>query len=204
MPGEHYFTPSPSAKGRRLTLEITLRGQSLRFVTEAGVFSRERIDRGTRLLISEMEIGPADRVLDLGCGYGPVGVVAAKLAPQGHVTLVDINERAVALARENLALNGIENGEALAGDGYAPVGERRFDVIALNPPVRAGLAVVHRLIAGGAAHLAPGGRFYLVGRTQQGVIRLGKKMAEVFGGVEEVAKGGGYRLYVARKAAEGG
>jgi 16S rRNA (guanine1207-N2)-methyltransferase len=204
MPGEHYFTPSPSAKGRRLTLEITLRGQALRFVTEAGVFSRERIDRGTRLLISEMEIGPADRVLDLGCGYGPVGVVAAKLAPQGHATLVDINERAVALARENLALNGIGNAEALAGDGYAPVGERRFDVIALNPPVRAGLPVVHWLIEGAAAHLAPGGRFYLVGRTQQGVIRLEKKMSEVFGEVEEVGKGGGYRLYVARKAAEGG
>jgi 16S rRNA (guanine1207-N2)-methyltransferase len=124
---------------------------------------------------------------------------AGRLAP-GHVTLADINERAVA-PRENLTLNGIENAEALA-DGYAPVGDRQFDVIALNPPVRAGLSVVHRLIEGAAERLAPGGRFYLVGRTQQGVIRLGKKMAEVFGGVEEVAKGGGYRLYVARRGGE--
>ena len=196
MPSDHYFTEHPSSPGARRALTATLRGFELHLVTEAGVFSRDRIDPGTALLIKRMEVLPADRILDLGCGYGVVGIVAAKLAPEGHVTLIDINERAVALARENLKANDIANAEALQGSGFAPVAGRVFDLIALNPPIRAGLSVVHQLIEQAHAHLATGGRFYLVGRTKQGVVRISQKMHQVFGSVEEVAKGGGYRLYV--------
>jgi len=200
MPSDHYFSQRPASTGGRRVFTAELRGFEIRLVTEAGVFSREGVDRGTRLLIKHMEVGQADRFLDLGCGYGVVGVVAAKLAPQGQVTLVDINERAVALARENLQANGIANAEALQGDGFAPVANRVFDVIALNPPIRAGLAVVKRLIEQASVHLAPGGSFYLVGRTRQGVLRIAEKMNQVFGNAEEVAKGGGYRLYLSRRS----
>ena len=200
MPTEHYFSERPAGEGGRLRFTAELRGFELTFVTEAGVFSRERVDRGTRLLIKHLEVGPSDRVLDLGCGYGAVGVVAAKLAPQGRVTLVDINTRAIELARQNLVLNGISNAEAHQGDGFAPVGEARFDVIALNPPIRAGLAVVHHLIEEASNHLAVGGRFYLVGRTKQGVVRISEKMREVFGNASEFAKGGGFRLYLSQRA----
>lgn len=175
-------------------LTVTLRGFDLHLATEAGVFSRFRVDPGTRLLIKHMQVQPTDRVLDLGCGYGVVGLVAAGLAGEGRVTLVDINERAAALARENLRANGIENAEAFAGDGFAPIASRIFDVIAFNPPIRAGNAVIHQLIEQAKDHLAPTGRFYLVGRTQQGVVRLAAKTAQVFGQVQEVAKGGESRL----------
>jgi 16S rRNA (guanine1207-N2)-methyltransferase len=200
VPSDHYFTQHPAARGGHHTIETELRGFTLKLATEAGVFSRERVDRGTRLLIKHMEIQPADRVLDLGCGYGPVGLVAALLAPEGHITLIDINERAVSLARRNLTLNSVSNGEVLQGDGFAPLAGRTFDVIALNPPIRAGLAAVYRLIEDAPDHLAPGGRFYLVGRTKQGVIRISQKMSEVFGTTEEIAKGGGYRLYCSHRA----
>ena len=215
MPSDHYFTERPSSSGARRALTATLRGFELRLVTEAGVFSRERVDPGTALLIRHMKVQPADRCLDLGCGYGVVGIIAAKLAAEGHVILVDINERAVALAGENLKANGITNAEALQGSGFAPVADRVFDVIALNPPIRAGLAVVHQLIEQAHAHLASGQsspspctergkggevpRLYLVGRTKQGGVRLAEKMRQVFGNAEEVAKGGGYRLYVSRR-----
>lgn len=198
MPSEHYFSQQPAARGGRRLLSVNLRGQELRLVTEAGVFSRDRVDRGTRLLIAHLELAPGDDVLDLGCGYGVVGLVAARLAPEGRVVMVDINARAIALARENALANGITNAEARRGDAFAPVAGERFHVITLNPPIRAGSAMVHRLIADSRAHLRPGGRFYLVGRTQQGVLRLGAKMAEVYGAVEEVAKGGGYRLFLSR------
>lgn len=177
-----------------------LRGFSLRLATEAGIFSRDRVDRGTRLLVKHIDVKPGDQVLDLGCGCGVVGIVAALLAPRGRVVLVDINSRAVEVARQNLAANHIENAEVLHGDGFAPVRGRSFDLIALNPPMRAGLATVHRLTAQARDHLAPGGRFYLVGRTKQGVIRLSQKMSEIFGQVCEVAKGGGFRLYRVRRA----
>jgi len=232
VPTDHYFTERPSSPGARRALAATLRGFELHLITEAGVFSRDRVDPGTALLIKHMDVQPADRCLDLGCGYGVVGIIAAKLSAQGHVTLVDINERAVALARENLKANSITNAEALQGHGFAPVADRVFDVIALNPPIRAGLAVVHQLIEQAHAHLASTGtagfslqptvitpspdspraqsrglergkggevpRLYLVGRTKQGVVRLAEKMRQVFGNAEEVAKGGGYRLYVSR------
>ncbi len=193
---DHYFSERPTSTGGRHVFTAELRGFEVTLATEAGVFSRERVDRGTRLLIKHMEVDPTDRFLDLGCGYGAVGVIAAKLAREGHVTLVDINERAVELARENLRRNQITNAEALQGDGFAPLGEHVFDVIALNPPIRAGFAVVHSLIEQARSHMAPAGRFYLVARTKQGVVRIAEKMRQVFGNAEEVAKGGGFRLYV--------
>jgi 16S rRNA (guanine1207-N2)-methyltransferase len=201
VPNEHYFSPQPGAAGRRRSITATLRGREFRFLTQAGVFSRSRVDAGTRLLVETMEVMPTDRFLDLGCGYGVLGVIAAHLAPEGRVLLVDVNHRAVALARENLRLNGIDNAEARPGDGFAAVGEEQFDVIAANPPIRAGLAVVHRLIFEAERHLAPGGRFYLVARTRQGVLRLAAKMRETFGNVEEAAKGGGYRVFLSRRSA---
>ena len=196
MPDEHYFTRNPTSAGGPRTFSLMVRGYTLLFHTEAGVFSRERLDNGTKLMLQHLQIAPTDRVLDLGCGYGVVGVVAGKLAPQGPIILVDINERAVALARKNLQVNGIDNAEVYQSDGFEAIADQTFDVIALNPPIRTGLAVIYRLIEESAAHLAPGGSFYLVGRTQQGVLRLAKKMAKVFGQVEEVAKGGGYRVFV--------
>jgi 16S rRNA (guanine1207-N2)-methyltransferase len=199
MRTEHYFTPEPGSPRERHTLVVTLRGHELRLVSEAGVFSRARVDRGTRLLIAALAIGPDDRVLDLGCGYGVVGLVAARLAPQGQIALLDINARAVALAAENLRANGIGNALAMESDGYQAVAGERFDVIALNPPIRAGLPVVHRLIEQATDHLSSGGRFYLVARTRQGALRLREKIREVFGNVEEAAKGGGYRVFVSRR-----
>ena len=198
MPNEHYFSRTPQSQGRARQLKINLRGHDFQFLTKAGVFSRTHVDRGTRLLIKHMQIRPTDRVLDLGCGWGAVGVVAARLAPEGRVLLVDINARAVELARRNLELNGLTHAKVRQGDGIESVQDEQFEVIALNPPIRAGTAVVHRLIEGAKEHLAPGGAFYLVARTQQGVLRLAAKMSVVFGGVEEVAKGGGFRLFVSR------
>jgi len=198
MPADHYFTEQPSARGRRELMTVELRGFSIRLVTVPGVFSRERIDRGTRLLIKHIEISPTDRVLDLGCGYGAVGIVSALLASEGRVTLTDVNRAAAEAARENLHLNQIENAEVVQGPGFDPIPGFRFDVIALNPPIRAGLRVVRALLEEAVEHLSPGGRFWLVGRTKQGVVRLSENMSRAIGETVEVAKGGGYRLYTAR------
>jgi 16S rRNA (guanine1207-N2)-methyltransferase len=198
---QHYFTPQPEAAGKRRVVTATLRGREFRFLTAGGVFSRGRVDAGTRLLIEALQVSPTDRFLDLGCGYGVVGVVAAHLAPKGRVVLVDVNPRAVALARDNLELNGVRTAEARAGDGFAAAGEDLFDVIAFNPPIRAGRGVVHRLIVEASKHLSSSGRFYLVARTRQGALRLAAKMRESFGNVEEAAKGGGYRVFISRRRA---
>jgi 16S rRNA (guanine1207-N2)-methyltransferase len=197
----HYFTPSPAVApgeggpARERTIRFDDGGREYRFRTAAGVFSRGGVDRGTRLMLEAVEPGDAATIMDLGCGYGALGIVMAVRAPRARVTLVDINPRAVALAAANIRDNGVANAEARIGDGCAPVGDARFDLILLNPPIRAGRAVVLRLLGEAHAHLAPGGRFYLVARTSQGARTLARCMGEVFGHVREVERGGGFRVY---------
>lgn len=191
---EHYYSQNPTAAHKYKTLQITLRGKDYTFLTDAGVFSKDRVDRGTRLLIQHMEIAKGDTVLDLGCGYGPLGIVAADLAYEGRVYLVDINERAVELSKENLSLNGIHNAEVLQSNGFSAIDKMRFDVIISNPPIRAGKATIYQLMEDSLAHLKEGGRLYVVARTKQGARSLSKEIERLFGNVQEVGKGGGYRV----------
>lgn len=196
---DHYFARRPAATSRPREIHAILRGRKWTFRTDRGVFAYRGIDPGTRLLIETMVVRPDDDVLDLGCGYGPVGLVAAALAPAGRAVLVDINERAVELAKENALGTGLTNIEVLHGDGCAPVVERQFDVVLSNPPIRAGRTVLRRMFHEVYACLRSGGRFYLVARTAQGAKTLATEVAAVFGGVREIAKGSGYRVYEATK-----
>ena len=194
-PASHYFTPAPPAPIRERTIRFGDGDREFRFRTAAGVFSRGGVDRGTRLLLDAVDPRGARTILDLGCGYGALGIVMAARAPRARVRLVDINPRATALAQANIRDNRLANAEARTGDGCAPVDDDRFDLILLNPPIRAGRAAVRRLLEEAHAHLAPGGRFYLVARTSQGARTLARCMGEVFGRVHEVERGGGFRVY---------
>ncbi|HYU06129.1 MAG TPA: methyltransferase [Thermoplasmata archaeon] len=164
------------------------------FRSDAGVFSREAVDRGTHLLIDALDPGPSARILDLGCGYGAIGIVASRLSEGGHVILTDVNRRAVALARANLTANGITNAEVREGDLYAPVAGLAFDDILCNPPIRAGRAVVDRLISDAPAHLPVGGRLWLVARTKQGAESIRARMIEAFGNATVVRRGSGFKV----------
>jgi len=104
--GEQYFERRPRSTHRLGRFEVTIRGHPFTFQTDAGVFSGRGLDRGTELLLAALEVGPCESILDLGCGYGTLGIVAARLSEGGHVILTDVNERAVALAKANVAANG--------------------------------------------------------------------------------------------------
>lgn len=196
---EHYYTARPKAASRPEETEATLRGVRLHFVTDAAVFSRGKVDKGTKLLIDHLPLPATGDVLDLGCGYGPIGLVAAALSPEARVWLVDVNERATALARANAKRNGIANVEVLSGDGFAPVAGKTFSLIASNPPIRAGKAVIYPWVEQALEHLAPGGQLFVVARTSHGAKSLARKIEEVFGACEEVGKGSGYRVLAGRR-----
>ncbi|MFO7264882.1 MAG: class I SAM-dependent methyltransferase [Limnochordales bacterium] len=197
---EHYYTAKPQAPHRPREVAIELRGRRYVFLTDAGVFSKGRVDPGTRLLIEHLPLPVTGWALDLGCGYGAIGLVIAAESPQAQVLMVDVNERAVELARKNLARNGVRNAQVLVSDGYAAVGDVRFALIASNPPIRAGKRVIYPWVDEAYARLEPGGRLLMVARTSQGAKSLAKKIAEVFGNVTEVAKGSGYRVMEAVRA----
>ncbi len=191
---EQYFAGHPKSKRRPAEIQAAVRGQSFTFRTDAGVFSRKEIDRGTELLLAALEVGPCELILDLGCGYGAIGIVAARLSEGGHVILTDVNERAVALARKNIAANGIANAEVRQGDLYEPVRDMAFDHIVCNPPIRAGRAIVDRIVSEAPTHLLNGGTLWLVARTRQGADSLQKRMAASFGSAEVVRRGSGFKV----------
>lgn len=194
-----YFNPAPQAGHGVREVSVTLRGRTFRFLTDRAVFATRGVDRGTRLLVETMNVREGDLILDLGCGYGVIGLVAAALAPQGHAHLVDVNARAVDLARENAARNEISNVTVHMGDGVEPVRGIAFDLVLTNPPIRAGRAPVLRFFTGARDVLRPGGRFLFVARTGQGARTLARHVEALFGHVTELAKGGGFRVYGATK-----
>jgi len=200
---EHYSARTPSSRTRPETLSLTIRNRSFRFRTDAGVFSRGRLDRGTELLAEALDVGPCELVLDLGCGYGVLGIVAAKLSEESHVILTDVNERAAALAIANLKRNRVTNAEVRVGDLYGPVAGLRFDHIVCNPPIRAGRAVVDRIIEEAPDHLLDGGRLWLVVRTRQGAKAIRARIVRAFGQADVARRGSGYKVFCATKRPEG-
>ena len=198
---EHYYTSKPSVAHQPIRMEETLRGKKLTFSSDAGVFSKHGVDYGSKVLIDAMEIRPDARVLDVGCGYGPIGLSAALLAVNGHVTMVDVNERALELAAENAKRNAISNVTVLKSDALESVLEERFDCILTNPPIRAGKETVHRIFEQAFGCLNDGGDLWLVIQKKQGSPSAYAKLEALFGeeNVEEVTKDKGYRIFRATK-----
>ncbi len=197
---EHYFTARPRSPSRRRSFRFLYRGQILIFESDRGIFGAEGLDPGTALLIESMTVGASDRVLDLGCGWGAVGVAAAKAAPGGRVVLTDVNRRAAHLARSNLRRNGVGNAEVRVGSLFEPVAGETFDLIATNPPYHAGRPLVLALLAGARTHLAEGGRLVVVGKGSQGIRFYQSWLEEHWDGpVEVVGRRSGYRVLEARR-----
>ena len=187
---DHYYSETPASAHDERQFSVSLLGHEFRFTTDAGVFSRDGLDRGTEVLLNALpEL--AGRALDLGCGWGPVGVALGRKYPAAELVLTDVNERAAELARRNLRDNGVKNAQVVCGEGFENV-EGSFDLIALNPPIRAGKAVIYELFANSAAHLSAGGALYIVIRKQQGAESAQKYLQTIYGDVERVARDKGY------------
>ena len=192
---EHYYSEKQTSKLRIKELNINLRGNKLKFYTGSGIFSIGEIDKGTYLLIDKCIIKDNWSVLDLGCGYGCVGIALANEV--SSVLMTDINERAVKLSRMNIKINKLENIKVIKSDLYKNV-KKKFDTIITNPPTLAGRKVCFDIIEGAKEHLNKGGLLQLVARHNKGGKILEAKMKEVFGNVKDIAKKSGYRVYISK------
>lgn len=193
---QYFDTPTGPSQPRTITIEF--RNQKYDFLTDDGVFSKGRLDYGSEVLLDTVMDDLSGRVLDLGCGYGPIGVLLGKFRPV-ELTMVDVNPRAVALARQNLKKHRVK-ATVLESDGFDKV-TGPFDVILLNPPIRAGKAVIYRLFEDAHQALTPGGKLSIVIRKQQGADSAKRKLQEVFDSVETIARSGGFHVIEATKSA---
>ncbi len=178
---------------RDIEFSDTLCGQHLTFRTTWGLFSPKGIDEGTRLLLDHLEIEETDDTLDLGCGYGPLGLTMARLAPRGTSVLVDKDFVAVEYSRKNAELNGIDNVEIFLSNGFDQVGERRFDLIVSNLPAKSGKELYYLYFYDALTRLRPGGRIYVV--TITGLRKfIARSFEEIFGNYEKVKQGKTYTV----------
>ena len=181
-----------------IEFSATLLGHELGFHTTWGLFSPREIDEGTRLLLKHIEVEPDSDCLDLGCGYGSIGLAMAAVAPQGRTWLVDKDFVAVEYARRNARDNGLRNAQAALSNGFSQVKKSDFDVIAANLPAKTGKELLYLLLHDAREHLAPGGALWVV--TLSGLRRfIARAMDEVFGNYEKVKQGRAYTVARARK-----
>lgn len=197
---EHYYSEHPQVHSKRQKIQATISDITLTFWTDAGVFSKDGLDFGTRLLIEAMAGELADRrsLLDVGCGYGPIGLFAARLNSLLHVTMVDINARAIELTKQNAQQNHIKV-HIQQSDGFKELENERFDLVVTNPPIRAGKKVVYQIFDDAYDHLEDCGQLWIVIQKKQGAPSALKKLQERFSSVDEKAKKKGYHVFCATK-----
>ncbi|GAA2449875.1 methyltransferase [Actinomadura vinacea] len=191
--GEHYFSSRPDAASRTRTIDLVLPDLHLRLETDRGVFSPDRIDPGTRILLETVPPPPpTGNLLDLGCGYGPIALTQACRSPQASVYGVDVNERALELARWNASTAGLDTVRFVLADEIDP--ELRFDAIWSNPPIRIGKAALHDLLLAWLPRLTPGGRAHLVVQKHLGSDSLQRWLNDQGLPTERIASRSAYRV----------
>ncbi len=193
MSTSHYFSRKPGSPRRRMIISDVIRGVPVELVTGPGVFSPKRVDPGTKLLIENIDIPVEGKVLDVGCGYGVIGIIVAKLNPKLKVYLVDINPRAVELAKLNAKINKVQDRViVLHGNLYEPLGNTKFNLIVSNPPISAGQQIVEELVRKAREYLVQEGIIEIV--LRKGVNSIMKTMEETYGNVEIIARKSGYKV----------
>lgn len=197
---EHYYSRNQNVNSDPNYWNYSLKGNTIRFKTDNGVFSKREVDFGSRLLIENYVFPRVDGdILDVGCGYGPIGLSIAKADPDRMVHMVDVNLRAIELARENAQQNGIVNIQIYESDRLLAVEGAKFASILTNPPIRAGKKVVHDILEQSYEHLVPNGELWVVIQKKQGAPSAIAKLEEFFKEVNIVEKKKGYFIIQAKK-----
>ncbi len=192
----HYYDEQQTSNPREYRVDAMLRGKEYSFFSASGIFSMKQVDKGTALLVDGCIIEDGWDVLDLGCGYGAVGIVIADNFSGCNVYMTDVNKRAITLSKKNIEKYNLKHCKVIKGSLFKPVKDKKFDTILVNPPYVAGRKLIFEMIEQSKEYLNEKGLLQVVFRHQKGGKVVMKKMKDVFGNVKDIAKKSGYRIYV--------
>ncbi|NLB48874.1 MAG: class I SAM-dependent methyltransferase [Erysipelotrichia bacterium] len=197
----HYFQDNPSLVSNIKEINFEINNLKMKLFTDSGVFSKKHIDAGSFIFLKVLlPLDLGRDILDLGCGYGAIGLTLAMAQPKSKITLADINPRAVALCQRNVKhLKLSQRVTILQSDIYNNI-EGQYDSIVVNPPIRAGKRVTYPMYAEAKQHLIDGGSLYIVIRKAQGALSAARYIEEVFGNVTLLKRHKGYHIYRATKS----
>ncbi len=190
-----YYAENPTSQHDEHVVDYRVNDIDLKFTTDAGVFSKMRVDYGSGVLIKKMaDVNfPSNNILDVGTGYGPLGLFAAKFWPTQTVEMVDVNQRGLDLAKKNAELNHIDNVAIFVSDVYSNIApEKKYGLIVTNPPIRAGKTVVSNILSGAKSHLVSGGVLLVVIQKKQGEPSARKLLTKTFGNCTILKRDKGY------------
>ncbi|AIS09571.1 Methyltransferase domain protein [Lactobacillus helsingborgensis] len=190
-----YYAENPTSQHDEHVVDYRVNDIDLKFTTDAGVFSKMRVDYGSGVLIKKMpDVNfPSNNILDVGTGYGPLGLFAAKFWPTQTVEMVDVNQRGLDLAKKNAELNHIDNVAIFVSDVYSNIApEKKYGLIVTNPPIRAGKTVVSNILSGAKSHLVGGGVLLVVIQKKQGEPSARKLLTKTFGNCTILKRDKGY------------
>lgn len=199
---EQYFTKNPETKKEIYKFDWNIGADRFYFYTSNSVFSKSGLDFGSMLLIETVVKENKDfsgNILDMGCGYGPIGVIIAKLIDESNVTMADVNTRALELAAMNSSENKVEKKVKIINSSAFENIKDNYDIIVTNPPIRAGKEVVFSFYEGAYKHLNDGGKLYVVIQKKQGAPSSKDKITSLFGNCEVADKKSGYFIFRAEK-----
>ncbi|MFC6886103.1 MULTISPECIES: class I SAM-dependent methyltransferase [Actinomadura] len=200
--GDHYFAERPEAASRRGTVDLVLRDLHLRLTTDRGMFSPDRVDPGTRILLDTVPPPPPEGdLLDLGCGYGPIALTMARRSPRASVWGVDVNQRALDLAVENSQAADLDNVRFVLAEEIDA--GARFDAIWSNPPIRIGKSALHDLLLTWLPRLTPTGLAHLVVQKHLGSDSLQRWLNDQGFPTERIASRSAYRVLAVSARTEG-
>ena len=199
----HYFDLDPTLASKERNIEFMIDGRVITLVSDNGVFSKDKIDEGSLAFLKVIvPLRLSGNILDLGCGYGPIGLTIAMTSPEARLILADINTRARAVCEKNAELLGLSRRVTVLQSNVYENIEGTYDSIVVNPPIRAGKVVTYAMYEGAFAHLIDGGSLFIVIRKNQGAPSASKYIESIFGNISLLKRDKGYYIYQAIKMGE--
>jgi 16S rRNA (guanine1207-N2)-methyltransferase len=190
----HYYRNDDNLKSQKRVLDLYINDNKLSFVSDVGVFSNTQIDYGSYTFLKTiLKENSVDTLLDVGCGYGVLGITLKYFDKCDYVDMVDINERAVLLTKENIEYYKFSNSNCFVSNGFESI-NRKYDRIVINPPIRAGKEVIYKMFDDSVNHLNENGALYIVIKKSLGAPSAMKKLSTIYKNVEIIKKDKGYYI----------